>query len=87
MDLAERKRLIACWRGRRLLACTAASELHESIAGLAADDGSDLPPDGGLPAPPSAAQIRELQNATANLLRMILLWNDGRVSPSELNRF
>jgi hypothetical protein len=87
MDLAERKRLIGGWRGRRLLACRGVDELHEVIAGLASENGEDLPPDDGLPSPPSAAQIRELQNSAANLLRMILLWNDGRVSPDELHRF
>ena len=87
MDIKEEKRMIACWRGRRYLACDAALLLHNVIEGLATDDGSDLPPDGGLPTPPSKAQIREMQNTAANLLRTILLWNDGSVSPQELHRF
>jgi hypothetical protein len=87
MDLAERKQMIEGWHGRRLLACRAVGELHDVIAGLASENGVDLPPRGELPAPPSAAQIRELQNSAANLLRMILLWNDGRVAPQELHRF
>lgn len=90
-ELDEHKRLIAGWRGRRLLACRAADELHNIIDGLSSDNGSDLPPvsglPGGLPAPPSQAHIREMQNTVANLLRTILLWNDGNVSPQRLRRF
>lgn len=90
--IADRNRMIEGWRGRRLLACRAAGELHDVIAGLASDNGADLPPPdtglpGGLPAPPSRGHIREMQNTAANLLRTILLWNDGSVSPSILQRF
>ncbi len=86
-EIAERRRLIGCWRGRRLLACRAAGELHDIIEGLASDSGMDPPPNGGLPTPPSAAQIREMQNTAANLLRTILLWNDGHVSSQKLPLF
>lgn len=87
MTLEEENQLIAGWRGRRFLACGAADLLVRIIAGLADDNGNDLPPDRGLPPRPSAMQIAEMQNTTTNLLRTILLWNDGYVSPSKINRF
>ncbi len=83
----ERTRLLSGWRGRRLLACRAAQDLHDIADALAADNGDDLPPNYGLPQPPSPGHIREIQNSAAVLLRTILLWNDGSVSPSTLHRF
>lgn len=87
MDLEARKQLRKGWRGRRLLACRATDELRNVIASLAEDDGADLPPEGGLPAAPSQSQIRELQNMATTLQRIILLWNDGHVSPQTLHGF
>lgn len=87
MNLDEEKRLLAGWRGRRLLACRAGDLLRAVAEALGEDDGSCLPPDGELPAPPSEAQRNELCNAITSLQRMILLWNDGHVSPSRLQRF
>lgn len=87
MDVEERTRHAACWRGRRFLACRAVDDVIAVIDGLKGDDGSDPLPEGGLPAPPSEAHRREMRNAAANLLRIILLWNDGHVSPDELHRF
>lgn len=91
---AEQKEL-QNYRGRRLRACRAAEDLHAIIQALGADDGTHLPPvtdprvkdQPPLPAAPSAMQKAELQNMTANLLRMILLWNDGGVSPAKLPRY
>jgi len=87
-EYRERQRMLKGYRGRRFLACRAADTLHDVCGALASDDGSDLPlPDRPLPTPPSAAEIRELQNAVALILRMILLRNDGCISPQELRRF
>jgi hypothetical protein len=88
MDLEEKRRLRRNYRGRRLLACRAADDLHEIIEALGEDDGTHLPlPDVAMPPPPSLAQKRELQNMAATLLRMILILNDGQVSPQEVRRF
>jgi hypothetical protein len=75
------------WRGRRLLACQAIDTLDRVIANLAADDNTYLAPVGGLLTPPTNAMIKEMQNTAANLLRIILLWNDGSVSEDRLQRF
>lgn len=77
------------WRGRRLRACRAADDLYEIIAALGVEEDSSVlpPPDARLPTPPTEAMKREMQNTAANLLRMILLWNDGSVSPQKLQRF
>lgn len=88
MTLEERRRMQRNYRGRRLLACRAAEALHEVIEALGEDDGSELPPvNATLPPTPSEAQKRELQNMAANLLRMILLLNDGQISPQTLRRY
>lgn len=87
MDLVERERLLKNWRGRRLLACRAFDDVHSVIDALASDDGSQCPPVDGLPSAPSFAIRSELQNTAANLLRLILLHNDGAVSSSRLQRF
>jgi hypothetical protein len=72
------------WRSRRLRACRAAEEFESIISALGLEDGSELPPaDGGLPTI-SEAHRRELKNATALLLRMVLIANDGQVSPAKL---
>tara|TARA_R110000737_G_scaffold253548_1_gene262900 strand:- start:78 stop:344 length:267 start_codon:yes stop_codon:yes gene_type:complete len=76
------------WRGRRLLACRAAEDLHMIIRDLGLEDGSQLPPNGqGFTPPPSDPVRLEMQNTAANLLRMILAHNDRGCSPSKLNRF
>lgn len=85
--IVDRNHLLGNWRGRRLLACNAADDLCGVIAALASDDGSHLPPDGGLPAPPSAAQIREMQNQVIAIFRTVVLWNDGSLSNQKLQRF
>lgn len=84
----EAKRQLLNYRGRRLRACNAAEDLVAIIEALGVEDGSQLPPvDATLPAPPSAQQKAELQNTVATLLRTILIWNDGQVSPQRLPRF
>ena len=87
MTLDEKKRLLKNYRGRRLLACRATDLIHDVIAAIGEDDGTTIPPQEGLPFPPTDMQKAEMQNSAANLLRMILLWNDGHVSPSKLQRF
>lgn len=88
MDLEETRRMRRNYRGRRYLACRATDELHQVIESLGDDDGSELPPpDGTLPTAPPEPVRRELQNMAANLLRLILLHNDGRVSPQRLHRY
>ncbi len=79
------KDMIKNWRGRRLLACEAATTLHRIIDELQADDGKH--PRDEAPSIPSEALRREMQNTVANLLRTILLHNDGQVSPQTLLRF
>lgn len=85
--LADHKRMLLNFRGRRLLACRAAETLHDVITALGEDDGSTLPPGDGLPTAPSKQQKQEMKNAAAVLLRMILIFNDGHVSPQQLGRF
>ncbi|TIV60312.1 hypothetical protein [Mesorhizobium sp.] len=75
------------YRGRRLMVCHAADDLHRAIDALGVEDGSQLPPPEGLPTKPSPAIKRELQNSVANLLRLILLHNDGQISHQTLKRF
>lgn len=88
MSLAEFRAMLKGWRGRRLLVCRTIDQLDEIISALASDDGSDPPPsEYGLPTPPNAAQINELHNMAKVLFRMIILWNDGNVSPQKLPRF
>lgn len=84
-----KKRELENYRGRRLRACRAAEDLHAVIENLGVEnDPSILPiPDHVMPAAPSDAIKRELQNTVANLLRLILLHNDGRVSGQTLQRF
>lgn len=86
MTLEEEKRLAAGWRGRRLLACRASDVLERVIENLGKDNGEDCPPAGGLP-PVSEGHRRELGNAVALVLRMILGANDGHVSTSKLQMF
>ncbi|MDK1386365.1 hypothetical protein QN224_13195 [Sinorhizobium sp. 8-89] len=86
IDLEDRRRMVKGWRGRRLLACRAADILDEVVRELGADNGADLPPEGGLPPVSQAVKI-ELENSVANLLRMILALNDGHTSGSRLQRF
>lgn len=75
------------YRGRRLMACQAADELHRVIDAIGVEDGSTLPLPEGMPAVPAPAIKREMQNGVATLLRLILLHNDGIVSPQTLKRF
>ncbi|MBZ9888077.1 hypothetical protein LB559_09010 [Mesorhizobium sp. BR1-1-3] len=74
------------WRSRRLYACRAADEMERIINALGLEDGSELPPDGGLPTV-SENHRNELRNLTALWLRMVLAANDGHVSPSKLQRW
>lgn len=86
MTYDDEKRLVKGWRGRRLLACRAVSLLDQIIENLGEDDGTSLPPDGGLPVVQRQMRV-ELGNQAAVLLRMILAQNDGGVSGSRLQRF
>jgi hypothetical protein len=77
--------LLRNWRGRRLIACRLHDALLEVIAHLGDEDGSVLPPvDSVVPAPPSDAMRSDLQNSATVLLRLILEFNDGNVSPQRL---
>jgi hypothetical protein len=86
--LEQKKRMLGGYRGRRYVACVAIADLCDVIKALGSEDKSDLPlPGGDYKEPPSPQVINELQNTAANLLRMILIFNDGRISPQKLNRF
>lgn len=84
MDIEEKKRLCRNWRGRRLLACRAVGDLEDVIAALGEEDGSQLPLAEGMPATPTKGIKDELRNSAVNLLRLVLLHNDGNVGPSRL---
>lgn len=88
-QLLRDRRELENYRGRRLRACRAADDLHAVIEQLGVEnDPSILPiPDHVMPAPPCEAIKREMQNTVANLLRLILLHNDGSVSAQKLQRF
>lgn len=76
------------YRIRRIEAYRAAELLEKVIENLGVEDGTCLPlPDTPPPLTPSDAHKAEMKNAVTTLLRTILLWNDGNVSPSRLQRF
>lgn len=78
--------LLQNWRGRRLAACRLTDEIELVINALGKVDGSELPPDSGLPQI-SEVHRNELRNLSSLLLRMILAANDGHVSSSKLQRW
>jgi hypothetical protein len=82
----DENKMVKRWRGRRLLACRAADTLDRIIENLGDDDGSDLPPERGVPHMPDGLRI-ELHNQVAVLLRMILTMNDNATSGSRLQRW
>ena len=86
MDIDDERRMVKGWRGRRLLACRATDTLARIIEGLGVDDGSDCPPERGIPPITEGMRI-ELHNHAANLLRMILAMNDGSTSGTRLQRW
>jgi hypothetical protein len=86
LSYPERLKTMASWRGRRLMACRVADVLTEIVERLGIDNGKDAPPDGGLPKVNELIRI-EISNTVANLLRTILIHNDGHVSGSKLQRF
>jgi hypothetical protein len=92
MNYAETQRMLKGWRGRRLLACQAAETLAAVIRELGQDNGVDpfqgdsSKVDGEVPHVSDPIK-RELDNILAGLLRLVLLHNDGRVSPQHLRRF
>ncbi|MBY3543699.1 hypothetical protein HFN71_28875 [Rhizobium laguerreae] len=86
MQFEDEQRLSKKWRGRRLLACRAADTFDRIIDELGLDDGSDLPPDSGIPKITEGLRI-ELHNQVAVLLRMILTMNDNATSGSRLQRW
>lgn len=85
--LPEDRERLSNWRGRRLYACRANDEIHNLIEMLGVEDGSQLPLPGGYAAAPMEIQKEEMKNLATTLMRMILIWNDGHVSSSKLNRF
>lgn len=84
--MAEEKRLLSSYRGRRYLACNALDQVKRIIDHIGVEDGSDiiLPPDGGLPPVPNDQIKTEMKNLTSVLLRLILTHNDGHVSNQTL---
>lgn len=76
------------YRIRRIEAYRAFELLEKVIDNLGVEDGSQLPlPDMSLPVTPTEAHKNEMKNAATTLLRTILIWNDGNVSRSELQRW
>ena len=75
------------WRGRRYLACRAIGDLEQVIDHLGHDDGTQLPPEFGLPAAPTDLLRNEIKNAAAHLLRLVNIHNDGHVSIQTLRSF
>jgi hypothetical protein len=76
------------YRIRRIEAYRAFELLEKVIDNLGVEDGSQLPlPDMPLPVTPSEAHKNEMRNAATALLRTILIWNDGNVSHSKLQRW
>jgi hypothetical protein len=76
------------YRIRRIEAYNAFELLEKVIDNLGVEDGSQAPlPDMPLPVTPSDAHKNEMKNAATALLRMILIWNDGNVSRSGLQRW
>lgn len=76
------------YRIRRIEAYRAFELLEKVIDNLGVEDGSQLPlPDMPLPVTPSDQHKNEMKNAATALLRTILIWNDGNVSRSELQRW
>lgn len=87
MTYEEKRRMLKNWRGRRYLACTAADQLRNVIEWLGTEDGSELPPDGGVPPRPAVGVALEIENMITSVQRLILLLNDGNVSQSRLQSF
>lgn len=76
------------YRIRRIEAYRALELLEKVIDNLGVEDGACLPlPDMPLPVTPSAAHKAEMKNTATALLRTILIWNDGNVSRSGLQRW
>ena len=76
------------YRIRRLEAYRAAELLEKVIDNLGVEDGTCLPlPDMPPPLTPNDAHKAEMKNQVTSLLRTILLWNDGNVSSSRLQRW
>jgi hypothetical protein len=80
------KELLLSWRGRRFLACTLENDLEEVIKNLGNGD-EENPEKSMITNPISEEYRRELITMSTLLLRMILVANDGRVSPATLRRF
>ena len=88
MELNERRRLLQNWRGRRFLACRASDDLRSVCMALGDGDGSELPPTDTNPLPEVSPALKaELENAVVTVLRLIMIANEGNVSPSRLNAF
>lgn len=88
MRADQKRKALANFRGRRLIACQAAADLLSVIEALGVEDGSELPvPRGAFCPAPSAAHKREMANAATALLRQILVWNDGQISDAKLLPF
>ena len=86
MDLEEKRRMQKTWRGRRFMVCRAIADIQDVIENLGVEVDSDpLPDDFVSTITPQMKQ--ELKNQAANLLRTIILHNDGRLSNQKLNCF
>jgi hypothetical protein len=76
------------YRGRRYLICTLINDIGKVIDHLGEEDGTQLPiPGTKFPEPPSQRHKDELHNLATVLLRQVIQWNDGGMSPHRLQRF
>lgn len=86
MNLEEKRRMEKNWRGRRFLVCRAIADIKDVIESLGIEEDGDPLPDGFV-STITPQMKQELQNQAANLLRTIILHNDGSISNQKLNFF
>lgn len=86
MNLEEKRRMEKNWRGRRFIVCRAIADIKDVIEHLGVEENSDPLPEGFV-STITPQMKQELQNQAANLLRTIILHNDGNISNQKLNFF
>jgi hypothetical protein len=83
--IAQEKRSLSNYRGRRYLACNALDQVKRIIDHIGIEEDPKVyPPEQGLPAIPTDQVKQEMKNLTSVLLRLILTHNDGHMSSQDL---